>query len=81
MGIKVDRDVLYFGKLFFEFLINLRSKKASRYKTINQNRGYPCMLLTRGSLTVEASFCATAFFLAVFSLVYFFQLLVDMDHV
>lgn len=82
MDIRADRDVLCFGKPFFDFLINLRSKEeASRYKITNQNRGYPCLLLKEGSLTVEASFCATAFFLALFSLLYLFQLLAGIHQV
>ena len=82
MAIRVDRDVLCFDKPFFDFLINLRSKKeASRYKITSQNRGYPCLLLKKGSLTVEASFSATAFFLALFSLLYLFQLLTGINQV
>jgi len=41
----------------------------------NQNREYPCLLFTSGSLTVEAAFCATIFFLALFSLLYLFSML------
>lgn len=82
MAIKVDRDVLCFDKTFFDFLIDLRSKKeASRFKITNQNRGCPCLLLKKGSLTVEASFSATAFFLALFSLLYLFQLLTGINRV
>lgn len=33
----------------------------------------------RGSLTVEASFCATAFFLALFSMLYLFQMLAGIN--
>lgn len=82
MAIRVDRDVLCFDKPFFDFLIDLRSKKeASRCKITSQNRGYPCLLLKKGSLTVEASFSATAFFLVLFSLLYLFQLLTGINQV
>ncbi len=47
----------------------------------DHNRGCPCLLFQKGSLTVEASFCATAFFLALFSLLYLFQMILDINQV
>jgi hypothetical protein len=72
-------------------------KEASRHNKNCQNRGYSYPLLKgykeisgilqghgnylRGSLTVEASFCATAFFLALFSLLYLFQMLAGINQI
>lgn len=80
MHIKADRDVLCFEntdklsiKLSNNFKILHRSKETPP-KVKNQNRGCPCLLF-RGSLTVEAAFSATLFFLTLFSLLYLFSLL------
>lgn len=80
MAIKADRDVLYFEKLLK--MINLRKQKeAPLHDKQYHNRGCPCLLFLHGSLTVEASFCATAFFLALFSLLYLFQMIEGINRV
>lgn len=76
MAIRVNRGILH-----FEIPINQSNKilhiksDAPQRNLIIQNEGYPCLLLERGVLTVEAAFCGTAFFLAFFSLLYLFQML------
>lgn len=76
MPIKADRDVLCFEntkKLSNNFKI-LHKSKETPPNIKNQNRGRPCLLFT-GSLTVEAAFSATLFFLVFFSLLYLFSVL------
>ena len=51
--------------------------KRRRWKWSGVFCGRHCGL--RGSLTVEASFCATAFFLALFSMLYLFQMLAGIN--
>lgn len=80
MVTKADRGVLYFERtVVFYMMINLHLKVERPSFLENQNRGHPCSLFRRGSLTVEASFSATAFFLALFSLLYLFQMLFEMN--
>lgn len=82
MATKVDRDVFYLEKYNKNKMINLQiNKVAPRHRAKNQDRGYPCLLLEKGSLTVEASFCATAFFLALFSLLTLFQMLAEVHKI
>lgn len=82
MDIKADRGILYFGMLLRKIMINLRiQKEAPLHNNTQQNRGYPYLLFQKGSLTVEAAFCATAFFLAFFSLLYLFQMLVGINQI
>jgi len=80
MVIKADRDVLCFEntdqvskKLSNKLKILHKSKETPPNINI-QNRGYP-RLLFQGSLTVEAAFSVTLFFLVLFSLLYLFSLL------
>lgn len=75
MAIRVNRDVLYFGDINKKSLQSLPIKRDAPPHKRSQNRGYPCPLFARGVLTVEAAFCGTAFFLALFSLVFLFQIL------
>lgn len=79
MLIKADRDVLCFGntdkqKKLSNNIKILHKSKETPPNTKIQNRGCPCLLFG-GSLTVEAAFSATMFFLALFSLFYLFSLL------
>lgn len=75
MAIRVDRDVLYFPNHSQYNKNNLIGNgEAPQSKACFGNRGCPCMLFARGSLTVEAAFSGTIFFLAVFSLLYLFQI-------
>lgn len=80
MLIKADRDVLYFEKT--NNISNNRKKinilhnaKETPPHVKYQDRGYPCLLFEDGSLTVEAAFSGTAFFLVLFSLLYLFWML------
>lgn len=82
MLIKADRDVLYFEDTYkiSNNIVNnniLHKSKETPPHFENQNRGYPCLLLKNGSLTVEAAFSATIFFLALFSLLYLFWMLLN----
>lgn len=73
MNIKANRDVLYFGSNIITFL---KTKLKTPLNTLkNQNREYPCLFFRRASFTVEAAFCGTAFFLAIFALFYLFVML------
>ena len=80
MGTKADRDVLCFentDKVSKKLSNNLKILHKSKETPQNikiQNRGYPCLLF-HGSLTVEAAFSVTLFFLALFSLLYLFSLI------
>ena len=75
MAIRVDRDVLYFRdnspyyKKYFP-----GNGEATPSMTYFGNRGCPYMLFGRGSLTVEAAFAGTIFFLVLFSLLHLFQI-------
>ncbi|MBR1742159.1 MAG: hypothetical protein IJ733_09905 [Lachnospiraceae bacterium] len=79
MVIRVNRDVLYFGrgiKKIFSNSSHLETDLESSLNTQkNQNREYPCLFLKKASFTVEAAFCGTAFFLAIFSLLFLFRIL------
>ncbi len=76
MAIRVDRDVLYIPKHGQYNKNNLIGNgEAPQSMRCFGNRGCPCMLFARGSLTVEAAFSGTIFFLALFSLLYLFQIL------
>ena len=82
MDIKADRDIFYLDKNSNNNMINLQIKKVTPlHTTKRQDRRYPCLLLEKGSLTVEAAFCATAFFLALFSLLTLFQMLAGVHQV
>lgn len=82
MLIKAVRNILYSEAFYNKIKINLRlQKEAPLHNLCNQNRGYPWLLFQKASLTVEASFCATAFFLALFSLLYLFQMLAGVNQV
>lgn len=80
MPIKADRDVLCFentDKRLIKLSNNLKILHRSKETPPNikkQNRGRPCLLFY-GSLTVEAAFSVTLFFLALFSLLYLFSML------
>ncbi len=80
MDIKMGRDVLYLEAGNLKTLKD-DSRKAPRHIWITKqtkklkNRGCPRSFLRKGVLTVEAAFCATAFFLVLFSLLYLFSLL------
>ena len=57
MAIRVDRDVLYFPNHSQYNKNNLIGNgEAPQSKACFGNRGCPCMLFARGSLTVEAAF-------------------------
>lgn len=75
MDIKVDRDVLYFDTNKNNNDTLQVNDEAPLDKTTNRNRGCPYRLFCTGSLTVEAAFSGTIFFLALFSLLYLFQIL------
>lgn len=78
MDIKTDKDILY---------VDTDILKKSHLQTLEfflhtqriKHREYPCSLFTRASFTVEAAFCGTVFFLALFSLLYLFQILTSYE--
>ena len=76
MDIKVNRGVLRFVKMnhITEKNLNVNKEAPQSFSSKYQREGCPCVLLKKGTLTVEAAFCATAFFLAFFSLLYLFEL-------
>lgn len=90
MNIRANRDVLYFDsknrayvRRSFHVFVSIQNKSLflkTKLKTPlntnkNQNREYPCLFLKKASFTVEAAFCGTVFFLAIFSLLYLFLFL------
>lgn len=76
MVTKVDRDVLYSDDTRQCNIYTLQENhEAPLHRIIYRNRGCPYILFARGSLTVEAAFCGTIFFLALFSLLYLFQVM------
>lgn len=82
MAIRANRDVLYSEETKNLLIKNLPIKReAPLHEKKYQNRGYPCLFFARGVLTVEAAFCATAFFLVLFSLLFLFRILVDQNQV
>lgn len=78
MGMRVNRGVLYSGEKRKKSL--LMKKEAPHVEKTIQNREHPCLLCASASLTVEAAFCGTLFFLALFSLLYLFQMLTVCQH-
>lgn len=75
MAIRADRDVLYIpNRIQYKKYNPIGYGMAPQSKARFGNRGYPYMLFARGSLTVEAAFSGTFFFLALFSLLYLFQI-------
>lgn len=76
MDIKVNRGVLRFAKMnhITEKNLNVNKEAPQSFSSKYQREGCPCVLLKKGTLTVEAAFCATTFFLAFFSLLYLFEL-------
>lgn len=75
MVIRADRDVLCFRSQDRNYNYQPDSKTTAPQSMASlENRGYPCMLFARGSLTVEAAFSGLIFFLALFSLLYLFQI-------
>ena len=70
MDIKVNRGVLRFVKMnhITEKNLNVNKEAPQSFSSKYQREGCPCVLLKKGTLTVEAAFCATTFFLAFFSL-------------
>ena len=76
MDIKVNRGVLRFVKMnhITEKNLNVNKEAPQSFSSKYQREGCPCVLLKKGTLTVEAAFCATTFFLAFFSLLYLFEL-------
>lgn len=96
MAIKADRDVLYLDKIRNIILVILQVKKERPlHHSGNQDRGYPCPLSgtassgsfwhrsysSKGSITVEASFSAVLFFLALFTLLYLFCFLEGLNRI
>ena len=83
MHIRVNRDVLYFDREIKRIFSNLSNVKTNLESSLNtqksQNREYPCLVLRKASFTVEAAFCGTLFFLAVFSLLFLFRILDDYE--
>ena len=80
MDIKVNRDILYFEETNNKTIKNLPIQRdAPLHNKKYQNRGYPYSLFAKGVLTVEAAFCATAFFLVLFSMLYLFQMVVKQN--
>ncbi|MCD7826157.1 MAG: pilus assembly protein [Clostridiaceae bacterium] len=76
MNTKADRNVLYLGRIkkqYNKLLVN--PDYVPQYTNTKKNRGHFYPLFREGVLTVEAAFCATAFFLVLFSLLYLFRLL------
>lgn len=73
MVMKMNRNALYFWKNKKNNKNHKRNRKAP-HALILQNRECSCSFLKKGSLTVEASFCGTAFFLAIFALLYLFRI-------
>lgn len=71
MDMRMNRNALYFWK--YKNKKNNKNRKAP-HALIIQNREYSCSFWKKGSLTVEASFCGTAFFLAFFALLYLFRI-------
>lgn len=77
MDIKANRGVLRFAVTdhILEKNLNVNKEAPQSFSSIYQREGCPCLLLKKGSLTVEAAFCGTVFFLAFFSLLFLFQFL------
>lgn len=81
MDIKADRDVLYSNittanlKSKYHKYTSQMQQGAFRNKFVQKNRGCPCLLFGSASLTVEAAFGGTVFLLALFSLLYLFQVM------
>ncbi len=76
MNIKANRDVLYFDTSKQSYILFLKTKLKATLNTHKiQDREHPCLFLKKASFTVEAAFCGTAFFLAIFSLLYLFTFL------
>lgn len=74
MNIKADSDVFYLIPYIKKIMINLQKKKETSL-CHKKDRRCHCLLLWEASLTVEASFSATAFFLVLFSLLTLFQMM------
>lgn len=76
MDIKANRSVLRFAKTnhILEKDLKVNKEAPQSFSSTYQREGYSCLLLKKGTLTVEAAFCGTAFFLAFFSLLYLFQI-------
>ena len=75
MAIRADRDVLYLRKFQCDkYTSQANDNGVLLYRKYHGDRGCPCPLFGGGSLTVEAAFCGTLFFLALFSLLYLFRL-------
>ncbi len=75
MAIRVDRDVLYFPNHSQHYKNDpIGNEEAPQSMACLGDRGRPCMLFAKGSLTVEAAFSGTIFFLALFSLLYLFRI-------
>ena len=73
MAIRVGRDVLY-SPFYRKYNITSQTiLETPQNQFIHGNRGCPYVLFGRGSLTVEAAFSGVIFFLALFSLLYLFQ--------
>lgn len=79
MVTRVNRDALCLGVLTQKNKVNLLNE-APQYIKVSPNREYPCLLLN-GTLTVEAAFCGTIFFLAFFSLLYLFPMMTKYNHI
>lgn len=79
MSTKVNRDALCFETITRNNKINLLNEAPQYIKTI-RNREYPCLLL-RGTLTIEAAFCGTVFFLVFFSLLSLFPMMTRYNHI
>lgn len=82
MVTRAVRDVLYSEETNNLLIKNLPIKReAPLCDKKYQNRGYPYLLFARGVLTVEAAFCATAFFLVLFSLLFLFKIVIEQNQV
>lgn len=79
MDIRANRCVLHFVQTnhILEENLDVNKEAPQSFSSAYQREGYSCLLFRRGTLTVEAAFCGTVFFLAFFSLLYLFQMVFD----
>lgn len=75
MVTKANRDVLYFDTAIHKNQILQTRLETPLHTICIQNREYPCLAFGKGSLTIEAAFCGTLFFLVLFSILFLFQIL------
>lgn len=68
MDIKVNRGVLRFVKMnhITEKKLNVNKEAPQSFSSKYQREGCPCVLLKKGTLTVEAAFCCNNILFSLF---------------